>query len=211
MVNWKLFWQKQFGKNQNRPYIGAQLSIAKDIDKIIKKYNYKTILDVGCGPALIIKALAKKYPNKRFTGYDVSGYVITQNKKDNLKNLHFKIIDLNKIPTKQKFDLVLCLSTLHYFIGPLMKIKKLLKLVNKNGSLIVNYPNRELLQSYYNNEEKLDYWKRRFELMFQKRNLITLKLIKQLGHICRVIRQKQTGNKYVQIMQSRSVLHKSLY
>lgn len=36
--------------------------------------------------------------------------------------------------------------------------------------------------------------------MLQKRNLITLKNIKKLDYASRVIREKQPGNKYVQIM-----------
>jgi len=41
---------------------------------------------------------------------------------------------------------------------------------------------------------------KRLKFMLQKRNLITLKNIKKLGHASRVILEKQTGNKYVLIM-----------
>lgn len=102
MANWKLFWQKESfnGKSENykdKKYKNLHLSIAKDIEGVIKKYNYKTILDFGCGPALIIKSLAKKYPNKQFTGYDISPYIIKLNRKTKLKNLHFEVEDFNNI------------------------------------------------------------------------------------------------------------------
>ncbi len=202
MVNWNSFWQEEGDKEQGQSYIETHLSIAKDIEKIIKKYDYRTILDFGCGPAIILKTLAKEYPRKRFTGWDISEHIILQNQKWELKNLHFNIVSLDKIPTDQQFDLVLSISTLHYFPNPLEKIKELLGLVNKNGSLIVNYPNKENLAFYYKRGEHLDYWKQRLQLMFQEKNLITLKQIEGLGFKCTVIREKQPGNKYLQMIKS---------
>lgn len=201
MVNWKIFWQKEGKKEQSNHYIKVHLSIAKDIEKVIRKHNYTKIIDFGCGPSLIIKQLAKKYPEKQFTGYDLSDHIIKQNMKTKLKNLHFKVADLNKITANKKFDLVLSLSTLHYFIDPIQKIRELLRLVDQNGSLIVNYPNKQNLKFYYKKGEKLDYWKNRLKLMFEEKNLITLKQIKQLGYGCKIIREKQSGNKYIQILK----------
>lgn len=205
MVNWKLFWQKESFEGpcenyKDKKYKELHLSLAKDIEQIIIQYNYRTILDVGCGPAIIIKTLAKKYPNKEFTGSDISSYIINLNKKCKFKNLHFEIKDFNDIQKEKKFDLVFSFSTLHYVTNPLKKIKELLMLVNDGGSLIINYPNKKLLMIHKNGGD-LKYWSNRFKLMFQEKNLITLSQIKKLGHKCKIIREKRPENKYIQIFK----------
>ena len=201
MTQWRKFWQKEGKKEYDKQYRKIHLSIMKDVEKVIKKYNYQTILDFGCGPAIIIKELAKKYPTKKYFGYDLSNYIIKKNKKTKKRNLSFKNENLTKIPKNQKFDLILSFSTLHYFKYPLKKIKKLMKIVKNDGSLIINYPNKKLLNHIIKKEKNLEYWKERWKYMFQHKNLIKLSDIKKLGFEYIIIRKKKPYNLYVQIIK----------
>ena len=202
MTNWKNFWKYEGKDEYNAKYMKIQFSITRDIEKLINKHHYKTVLDLGCGPAIIIKELSKKYPTKQFIGYDLSYFIIKENKKVKIKNLKFKVINLDKVLTKQKFDCVLCLSVLHYFKNPLQKIKEIMNIVNKRGSLIINYPNKRLLKFEKKKRENISYWKRRWKYMFQEKNLITFSKIKGLGYECKIIRKKIPYNLYVQIIKT---------
>lgn len=201
MTYWKEFWQKEGKEEYSDEYKKIHFSIMKDVEKIIKKYNYQTILDFGCGPAIIIRELAKKYYEKQFFGYDLSSYIIKKNKKTKKRNLSFKNENLIKIPKNQRFDLILSFSTLHYFKYPLKKIKELMKIVKNGGSLVINYPNKKLLNYVIKKEKNLGYWKKRWKYMFQHKNLITISDIKKLGLKSKIIRKKKPYNLYVQIIK----------
>lgn len=206
MINWKKFWQNE-GKNDiDKDFVQIQKSISKDIEKIIIRNNYKTILDFGCGTGDIIRYLSRKFPKNNFTGFDISEYMIKKNNINKTKNLSFYVKDLNKIPKTRKFDLILCISTLHYFSNPIKKIQELLKILNDNGSLIINYPNRKLLKEIKRDKTKTEHWKNRFELMYKNKNLISRKDIRMLGYKVRIIRKKRVGNEYLQIVKDGSIL-----
>lgn len=191
-MNWDKIWEKEVDKK----YIKFQNNLATTIEKVILKNNYNIIADVGCGPALVILKLAKKYPKKQFFGFDKYKPIIKKNKKLSSSNLKFEVASINKLPNK-KFDLITCVAVLHYLRNPLKQIKILMKYLKVGGSLFINYPNKTLLY-YTKRERKVD--KKRFKLMLNEINLITLLDIKKKynGKV-ELIRETKRGNKYVLI------------
>ena len=52
-----------------------------DILKELEKEPFRDLLDAGCGPAPMISLLAEKYPDRHYTGLDLTPAMIEQAKK----------------------------------------------------------------------------------------------------------------------------------
>jgi len=52
-------------------------------ESITKKEPWDTLLDAGCGPAPMITLLSEKYPDRHYTGIDLTPKMIEQARKKN--------------------------------------------------------------------------------------------------------------------------------
>lgn len=52
-----------------------------DILEEFEKEDFTDLLDAGCGPAPMITLLSEKYPNKHYTGLDLTPAMIEQAKR----------------------------------------------------------------------------------------------------------------------------------
>src|SRR3989344_1776687 len=89
-------------------------NIAKQIPLIIlTKYNFKNILDIGCGKGTFTSMLKKN--NNSVTGIDISQTAISRAKAKypDIKFQVMKAIDLEKLKG-DKFDLVVAMEVLSY-------------------------------------------------------------------------------------------------
>ena len=99
------------------------------------------IYDLGCSTGETAKNLSKKFKKKKFKyyGYDLSSTMIKiAKKKNNLKNLSFKLGDINKINFKKKSDLFLSILTFP-FLNSNQRIdlyKKIYASLNYGGAMI---------------------------------------------------------------------------
>ena len=78
------------------------------------------VLDVGCGRGLALNALATRFPNSRFTGYDLSeeaiGYAVETARGKGLANLSFAVRDLRRFDRDaepEAYDLVTTFDAVH--------------------------------------------------------------------------------------------------
>ena len=78
------------------------------------------VLDVGCGQGYALRSLAARYPNSRFTGYDLSEEAVSfaseQARSYGLENIRFKIRDLTHFhqeAEQDRFDLVTAFDAIH--------------------------------------------------------------------------------------------------
>jgi len=75
------------------------------------------VLDAGCGSGRALVAMAARYPNSRFTGYDLSIDAINSAqraaKAAGLKNLRFEQRDLTGFDEKERYDLVTTFDAVH--------------------------------------------------------------------------------------------------
>ena len=53
-----------------------------DILEELEKEPFRDLLDAGCGPAPMISLLAEKYPDRHYTGLDLTSAMIEQAKKE---------------------------------------------------------------------------------------------------------------------------------
>ncbi len=75
------------------------------------------LLDVGCGSARAINAMAEAFPNSRFTGYDLSSEGIAAGKAEaaarGLDNVHLEIRDVADLGIDDAFDVVTAFDAIH--------------------------------------------------------------------------------------------------
>jgi SAM-dependent methyltransferase len=75
------------------------------------------VLDAGCGSGRALIAMAARFPNSRFTGYDLSGEAIAAAQQAaraaGLKNVHFEQRDLTGFDETARYDLVTTFDAVH--------------------------------------------------------------------------------------------------
>ena len=57
-----------------------------------------------------------------------------------LKSLHFEFARLTHLAIRRRFDVVICLATLHYVENLRAVVKSLYSILKPGGFLILNYP-----------------------------------------------------------------------
>jgi SAM-dependent methyltransferase len=110
----------------------------KIIYKLIKNKKNLNVLDIGCGPANILKKLSLI----NYYGYDIEiNHINHAQKNFRSKNFHFfdKIFSEKEIFNLPKFDFVLLLGIIHHLNNN--EVKKILILIKrvlkKNGKLLI--------------------------------------------------------------------------
>ncbi len=75
------------------------------------------VLDIGCGSGRALNKMAERFPNSRFTGYDLSQEAIRRaNKEKNdkgLRNIRFEAKDLTYFSEPKRYDLITAFDAVH--------------------------------------------------------------------------------------------------
>lgn len=98
------------------------------------------ILDVGCGTGLLAEVLAKKNATQTVTGIDLSANMlkVAQNKFLAYPNINFHQASVNHLPfSNQSFDIVVCVSTFHYFDEPKTALLEMRRVLKPKGKIII--------------------------------------------------------------------------
>lgn len=122
--------------------------ILKNIDK--DNISNLNILDLGCGGGLTCEPLARLGAN--VTGIDFIKKNIEVAKKHSFSsNLNIKYInkDLEKIEFQNKYDVVLLLEVIEHLNDWQSLIKKIKKILNPKGKLIISTINKTLLSKIF--------------------------------------------------------------
>lgn len=123
-----------FVKNYSRNEVAAEFGLSG-----------QACLDIACGDGeLINKFLHKRY--KKFVGVDIAPSLTQKAKKKAAGNTEFITSDINTFVQKamsgrQKFDTVYMLAILEHIPWPLEFLKKLSKIIEKGGRVVVEVPN----------------------------------------------------------------------
>lgn len=156
-----IFAQQHHEKSDNNPILSA---MRDSFRTYVTHKAPKNILDIGCGPGIDVAYFAKKYPQARVYGIDVSQGMIDYARGlcqgKNLQNtafLHTGIEELHKqLPTGTKFDVV------YVFFGALNTVSSLEnaataidKLLNTGGQAVLTFVNKYYLSEFAVNMLKL--------------------------------------------------------
>jgi SAM-dependent methyltransferase len=99
----------------------------------------KTLLDVGCGPAALKRAIPS---NIEYFGVGIVSEIINEHHDPD----HFALCDLNHDPKcfgNMKFDIVVCSGIIEYIHDPERFMHFLCSKMSDHGHLIISYENRQ--------------------------------------------------------------------
>ncbi|MBI04555.1 MAG: bifunctional 3-demethylubiquinol 3-O-methyltransferase/2-polyprenyl-6-hydroxyphenol methylase [Pelagibacteraceae bacterium] len=115
-----------------------------------KKIKNSKILDIGCGGGLITESLAMK--GGIVTGIDfVKNNIKIAKKHAFINNLKINYIyeDIQKLNHKKKYNLIIIFEVLEHLENWEMLVKKIKKLLLKDGLLIISTINRNFLSKIF--------------------------------------------------------------
>lgn len=85
----------------------------------LKKVSFQKLLDVGCGTGPMIELLTSEYPDRYYTGLDLTPKMIEMANAKNLKNATFLVGDSENLPFQsEEFDVVICANSFHHYPNP---------------------------------------------------------------------------------------------
>ena len=109
-----------------------------DILEELEKEPFRDLLDAGCGPAPMISLLVEKYPDRHYTGLDLTPAMIEQAKKKNIPNATFVVGDCENFPfEKDSFDAIICSMSFHHYPDPQAFFDSVKRCLRPNGRLIL--------------------------------------------------------------------------
>ncbi|MBQ7790174.1 MAG: class I SAM-dependent methyltransferase [Bacilli bacterium] len=113
--------------------------VLKIVVPLLKENKKLRILDIGCGTGQLVYEISKREENVNYLGIDVAENMISEAKKNNLKNknIKFKTIGIEKFNTKDKFDIIICTHAFPYFPNKEEILNKMYKMCNKGANVII--------------------------------------------------------------------------
>lgn len=109
-----------------------------DVLEELEKEQFSELLDAGCGPAPMITLLSEKYPDRHYTGLDLTLAMIEQAKKKNISNAEFVVGDCENFPFEDNsFDAIICVNSFHHYPNPQAFFNSVKRCLRKGGRLIL--------------------------------------------------------------------------
>lgn len=87
-----------------------------DVLAELEKEPFDSLLDCGCGTAPMISLLHAKYPDKHYTGIDLTPKMIEMAKSKNIPGAVFVVGDCENLPFENdSFDAIICCQSFHHY------------------------------------------------------------------------------------------------
>ncbi len=116
--------------------------------------NGESFLDLACGTGILTRKIAKKFPNAKIIGIDITkGYLeIAKRNSTSYKNITFLHQDAESLHLDSKFDWIIS-SYLPKYCDPKILVKNCIDYLNPGGSIIFHdfiYPKNKIVQKIWN-------------------------------------------------------------
>lgn len=109
-----------------------------DILEELEKEAFSNLLDAGCGPAPMISLLAEKYPERHYTGLDLTPAMIEQAKMKQIPNAEFVVGDCENFPFEENaFDAIICSNSFRHYPNPQAFFDSVKRCLCPGGRLIL--------------------------------------------------------------------------
>lgn len=109
-----------------------------DILEELEKEDFSDLLDAGCGPAPMISLLAEKYPDRHYTGLDLTPAMIEQAKSKHIPNAVFVVGNCENFPFGENvFDAIICSNSFHHYPNPQAFFDSVKRCLRPGGRLIL--------------------------------------------------------------------------
>lgn len=120
---------------------GVYKMCKKDYPEIleeIRKEEFHDLLDAGCGTAPMISLLVKEYPDKHYTGIDITPKMIEVAKAKQLPGVSFICGDCGNLPFgENSFDIIICSQSFHHYPKPQDFFFSVARTLRPGGRLIL--------------------------------------------------------------------------
>jgi len=129
-----------------RRYDGDQAGVYKlcrhDYPPILEEIKhlkqFDTLLDAGCGTAPMLSLLTREFPDKHFTGLDLTPAMIEVAQSKHLPNTTLVVGDCENMPFEDNsFDIVINSQSLHHYPTPQAFFDNVKWVLKPGGSLIL--------------------------------------------------------------------------
>lgn len=109
-----------------------------DILAELEKEEFHDMLDAGCGTGAVIALLQSKYPDRNYTGIDLSGKMIEVAKQKNLDHTTFINGDCENLPfDNASFDVITCSMSFHHYPNVDRFFQSCNRVLRPSGRLII--------------------------------------------------------------------------
>ena len=113
--------------------------------KLIKKKNLKSVLDIGCGPA--VKLMKYIYPICHdIYGIDQENIIKFCKNKYGLKNFFIDNIEKSTLNLKKRFDLIISGDVIEHLLNPDNLLNYIKKFSHENTYILITTPERDILR-----------------------------------------------------------------
>jgi len=158
-------WDAKDYKNNSK----YQEQWARELIAKIKIKPCWNVLDIGCGDGRLTAIVAEKIRKGKVLGIDNSESMVKHAKNEfnggKYKNLEFISNDARKINFKNKFDLILSNSCLHWVIDHQSLLKRIKMALKPNGKIFIQMGGKGNAQMMVNTVNKIireDKWEKYF-------------------------------------------------
>lgn len=109
-----------------------------DILEELEKEEFNDLLDCGCGTGPMISLLHEKYPEKNYTGIDLTPKMIETAKAKGIEGANFVLGDCEDLPFEENsFDAVICSMSFHHYPEPQKFFSSVYRILRPEGRLIL--------------------------------------------------------------------------
>ena len=104
----------------------------------LEKEPFETLLDCGCGTAPMLSLLSERWPDRHYTGIDLSPNMIAAARAKQLRNTSFVLGDCECLPFENdRFDAVICSQSFHHYPDPQSFFNSVFRVLRPGGRLIL--------------------------------------------------------------------------
>ena len=109
-----------------------------DVLAELEKELFNDLLDCGCGTGPMLTLLHEKYPEKHYTGIDLTPKMIEVAKRKALKNVELVVGDCENLPFEaNSFDVVICCESFHHYPNPQDFFNSVSRVLRLGGRLVL--------------------------------------------------------------------------
>ena len=109
-----------------------------DVLEELEKEPFNDLLDCGCGTAPMLTLLHKKYPEKHYTGIDLTPKMIEVARSKKMAGVELVVGDCENLPfADDSFDVVICCQSFHHYPNVQNFFNSVFKVLRPGGRLIL--------------------------------------------------------------------------
>lgn len=172
----------------------SELMYAGVMEKI-NKFSFYSILDVGCGPGVMLSRIIKQNGNIQACGIDFSAKMLEKAAELLQDKAQLVLGDADCLLWNDNtFDLVICNSSFHHYPEPLTVLMEMRRVLKPDGRLIIadpwwSAPKRFFINLYLKSPLNLEgdvkiYSEQEFKLLLMKSGFESVEWEKVIGKYC---------------------------